>query len=220
MPGTDRGAERAGPSPAVRTLADDLSRRRQAAVAGHRGDAAEARRFLDDPDPGVRGTALGALVRMGEVTAAELLAVLHDPDVAVRRRALDEASRALLDDDDVSAAVLAALGDADATVVEAAAFTCGERLPAGPATVAALSEVATTHTDALCREAAVAALGSIGDPAGLAAILAATRDKATVRRRAVIALAPFDGDEVDEALRRAREDRDWQVRQAAEDLTS
>ena len=50
------------------------------------------------------------------------------------------------------------------------------------------------------------------------AILAATADKATVRRRAVIALAPFEGPEVDAALERARDDRDWQVRQAAEDL--
>jgi HEAT repeat protein len=50
------------------------------------------------------------------------------------------------------------------------------------------------------------------------AVLAATRDKATVRRRAVLALAAFDGPEVDEALARAATDRDWQVRQAAEDL--
>ena len=49
-------------------------------------------------------------------------------------------------------------------------------------------------------------------------ILAALPDKATVRRRAVLALAPFDGDDVDAALERARTDRDWQVRQAAEDL--
>ena len=63
------------------------------------------------------------------------------------------------------------------------------------------------------------ALGSLGDPAGPPAILAGTRDKATVRRRAVIALAPFDGPEVDEALAAALTDRDWQVRQAAEDLT-
>jgi hypothetical protein len=34
----------------------------------------------------------------------------------------------------------------------------------------------------------------------------------------VLALAPFDGDEVDAALQRALDDRDWQVRQAAEDL--
>ena len=68
------------------------------------------------------------------------------------------------------------------------------------------------------REAAVAALGAIGDPAGLPAILAATSDKPAVRRRAVLALAPFDGPEVDAALERALSDRDWQVRQAAEDL--
>ena len=55
--------------------------------------------------------------------------------------------------------------------------------------------------------------------AGLPAILRALDDKATVRRRAVIALAPFDGPEVDAALERSRTDRDWQVRQAAEDLS-
>ena len=68
------------------------------------------------------------------------------------------------------------------------------------------------------REASVAALGAIGDQRGLDAILRATTDKATVRRRAVLALAPFDGAEVDAALESARTDRDWQVRQAAEDL--
>jgi hypothetical protein len=34
----------------------------------------------------------------------------------------------------------------------------------------------------------------------------------------VLALAPFEGPDVDAALARALEDRDWQVRQAAEDL--
>jgi HEAT repeat protein len=63
----------------------------------------------------------------------------------------------------------------------------------------------------------VAALGSIGDPAGLPAILRALEDRPAVRRRAVIALAPFDGEEVTGALEKALTDRDWQVRQAAED---
>ena len=40
-----------------------------------------------------------------------------------------------------------------------------------------------------------------------------------MRRRAVLALAPFDGPEVEAALERAGQDRDWQVRQAAEDLS-
>jgi HEAT repeat protein len=109
------------------------------------------------------------------------------------------------------------LADADPAVVEVAAWAAGERPPA-PTTVATLAALATAHDDALCREAAVAALGALGDEAGLPAILAATGDKPAVRRRAVIALAPFAGPEVDAALERARTDRDWQVRQAAEDL--
>ncbi len=85
----------------------------------------------------------------------------------------------------------------------------------------ALAELASTtsgHADALCREAAVAALGAIGDPAGLAAVLSALEDKPAIRRRAAAALAAFDGPEVEPALRRCLEDRDWQVRQVAEDL--
>jgi HEAT repeat protein len=85
--------------------------------------------------------------------------------------------------------------------------------------VRALIDVAGGHADPLCREAAVAALGAIGDPAGLAAILAATTDKPAIRRRAVIALTPFEGPDVDAALARALIDRDWQVREAAEELT-
>jgi hypothetical protein len=34
----------------------------------------------------------------------------------------------------------------------------------------------------------------------------------------VLALAPFEGPDVDAALSQAASDRDWQVRQAAEDL--
>jgi HEAT repeat protein len=66
----------------------------------------------------------------------------------------------------------------------------------------------------------VAALGALGDEAGLPAILTATQDKPAVRRRAVLALAPFQGPAVDAALQRALGDHDWQVRQAAEDLLS
>ena len=110
-------------------------------------------------------------------------------------------------------------GDEDATVAEVAAWASGEREPAEPGAVAALAAAATGHDDALVREAAVAALGAIGDEAGLPPILAALDDKATVRRRAILALAPFEGEAVDAALGAGREDRDWQVRQAAEDLS-
>ncbi len=82
----------------------------------------------------------------------------------------------------------------------------------------ALAEVTRVHRDALAREAAVAALGALGDVDALPVILDACRDKPAVRRRAVLALAPFDGPEVDAAIEAALTDRDWQVRQAAEDL--
>jgi HEAT repeat protein len=49
-------------------------------------------------------------------------------------------------------------------------------------------------------------------------VLAACRDKPAIRRRAVLALAAFEGDEVEAQLRTALTDADWQVRQAAEDL--
>lgn len=185
------------------------------AVAGHRGDAAVARAHLADPDPAVRATALGALARAGALGSEEIATGLVDPDPGVRRKAL------LLGGarpGDGPLDLVALLDDPDDTVVEVAAFALGEQAPPDPAATAALCRVAAEHADALCREAAVAALGAIGDPAALATILDATRDIATVRRRAVIALAPYDGAEVDAALTRATEDRDWQVRQAAEDL--
>nr|MCS5664679.1 HEAT repeat domain-containing protein [Acidimicrobiales bacterium] len=53
---------------------------------------------------------------------------------------------------------------------------------------------------------------------GRASVLAGLSDRPTVRRRAVLALASFEGDDVEAALRSALNDRDWQVRQAAEDL--
>ncbi len=110
------------------------------------------------------------------------------------------------------------LADDDPDVAEVAAWACGERAGAGPEVIDALAAMAVEHREPLCRESAIAALGAIGDRRGLDAILAGTRDKPAVRRRAVVSLAPFEGPEVDAALRRALDDRDWQVRQAAEDL--
>jgi HEAT repeat protein len=195
---------------------DEPARRRAVALAGHRGDAASARAALEDPAPGVRATAIGALERLRALTADDLGRLLRDPSATVRRRAC-EAVASL--PGDAPPSLRGALADADPTVVEVAAWASGERQPPEPGSVVALAELATDHADALVREAAVAALGAIGDEGGLPAILAATADKATVRRRAVLALAPFEGPEVDAALARALEDRDWQVRQAAEDLS-
>lgn len=183
-------------------------------MAGHRADEAAARQALGDEVGDVRATALGALARMGRLAAADVKAALADPDATARRRAC-ELSGML-----TPAEVATMLGDREVLVVEAACFALGERgAGAGEDAVAALAGVAGMHRDPLCREAAIAALGAIGHPSGLAAILAGLDDRPAVRRRAVIALAPFEGPEVEAALARARADRDWQVRQAAEDLT-
>ncbi len=194
-------------------------RRRRVALAGHLGDEAVARGGVEDLDPTVRSTAFAALGRMGALTPADVDTAWRDPDAAVRARAA-ELSIGL--GPAAIPALAAGLGDRDWLVVEASCFALGEiGAPVGAdgTTVDALGAVARTHRDPLCREAAVAALGSIGSPGGLASILEATADKPAVRRRAVLALAPFDGPEVDAALERALDDRDWQVRQAAEDLT-
>lgn len=185
--------------------------RRAAAVAGHEGDAGAARRLLHHADAAIRSSAVAALDRMGELEADVLLAALGNDSPVVRRRA------ATLSAHRTDVSLLPLLADGDHRVVEAAAFASGERELVEPGAVELLCAMATGHPDSPCREAAVAALGAIGDPAGLPAILAATRDRATVRRRAVIALAPFESPEVDAALARAIGDRDWQVRQAAED---
>lgn len=205
---------------AERNLADTVKRRRRAAVAGHLGDEATARGLLDDSEPVVRATALGALARAGALRGDDLAAAIVDPSPVVRCRVVEVI--AALGDDPAGVAtgirILPLLDDPDPTVVEVAAWGSGERSPVEPGAVARLIDLASGHEDALVREAAVAALGAIGDPTGLPAILAATHDKATVRRRAVLALAPFDGPDVDAALAAALDDRDWQVRQAAEDL--
>jgi HEAT repeat protein len=171
-----------------------------------------------DPDPSVRATALAALVNHGPrpLSAGIWRAAVGDPDARVRLRAAQVAPRlrrAARND-----ALLRLLADDDAWVAEAAAYAIGEHpLPSAKAT-AALVGAATSHRDPLVREAAVAALGAIGDPSTLPAVLQACDDKPAIRRRAVLALAAFEGEDVEARLHAALEDRDWQVRQAAEDL--
>jgi HEAT repeat protein len=200
--------------PATEPLDLEVTERRRAvAVAGHRGDERVVRAGLSDPAPSVRATALGGLARLSTLSDADLFRALGDPAPTVRRRAVELA--ALHPD----LPIAQSLSDPDPSVVEMTAWALGEREET--ASVPQLSALASTtsgHSDPLCREAAVAALGAIGDRAGLGAILSALEDKPNIRRRAAVALAAFEGPEVDAALHRCLEDRDWQVRQVAEDL--
>ena len=189
--------------------------RRRVIVAGHTGDVDTARAGTTHPEAEVRAAALGALARLGGLGSPELAAYLapdHEPSAMVRRRAAEIAARF------PDVALGPALDDPEWDVVEMACWALGEHEAADDVTLHRLIDLATGHEEALVREAAVAALGAIGDTRGLPAILAGTRDKAPVRRRAAVSLAPFDEPEADDALRILLEDRDWQTRQIAEDL--
>ncbi len=170
---------------------------------------------LDDQDAQVRVAAIGAAYRCGSLTPDRLRAALGDRAVSVRLRAVDIVAGVPGDE---PPSLVPLLADDDVMVVERAAWASGERAPSERGIVEPLADLATGHPHKLVRESAVAALGAIGRPEGLPAILVAMGDVATIRRRAVLALAPFDGPEVAAALETARTDRDWQTRQAAADV--
>ncbi|MEM8925433.1 MAG: hypothetical protein AAGD35_18165 [Actinomycetota bacterium] len=197
---------------------------------------------LQDTDPAVRRAALGAVFRLGVGRVDHLLAALDDPDPQVVRRAVELAARLGPHRDETGDPVDDGLDGPDGDgpegpdgdlserttlahrlvdllngpAAEVAAFALGELEVADARVVDALAAQVTEHDDALCRESAVAALGAIGQR--LDVVLAALGDVAAVRRRAVIALAAFEGPDARAALERAVDDRDWQVRQVAEDL--
>jgi HEAT repeat protein len=190
---------------------------RTIAIAGHAGDRETVLDGLDHDAPEVRVVALGAAHRLDALSADTHRPFLTDPATEVRYRAVELAARAAYGAE-LAHDLLGALADAE--LAEVAAFALGELSLDSDTLVraeAALGAQASGHDDALARESAVAALGALG--VGLEHILSATGDVATVRRRAVLALAPFEGPEVDQALEQALSDRDWQVRQAAEDLS-
>ena len=176
------------------------------------GDLALAREAFTNPDPRVRASSIAVLSENKELDDELVTVALGDIDPTVR------ASLARAACSNKAVPIVRLLNDQDSRVVEVACWAAGEREESEDVVVEMLSTIALDHDDALCRESAVAALGAIGDSRGLESILQATQDIATVRRRAVIALAPFEGQAVSDALEVALTDRDWQVRQAAEDI--
>lgn len=212
--------------------------RRAVVIAGYNGNVAVVRSALGHADDGVRAAALGALARQSALEGSDILRALGDRSHTVQRRAVELAAKPF--DPRDGAAITVRIDDAliemlargaasdpadehGAVLAEVAAWSLGERHENGEdaapeAIVRALCTATTDHADPLVREAAVAALGAIGCERALAAVLQACSDRATVRRRAVLALAAFTGPDVEAALARATSDRDWQVRQAAEDL--
>lgn len=196
---------------------EDLWQIRQDVVAaGYANDIDVIAPALSHRDPMVRRLALGAAARANILTVQRLRTALTDPANEVVVRAVELAAR--IDDGHQVADVLIQMLEDD-RFCEVAAFALGELPLVGDVLALAdraLSDQATGHDDPLARESAVAALGALG--VGLDAVLAGTGDIATIRRRAVLALAAFEDPRAEAALHAALTDRDWQVRQSAEDL--
>lgn len=105
--------------------------------------------------------------------------------------------------------------DADPTVREALATAYGE--VGSRNSVGWLAITARDDTDRHVKEAATAALGAIGDTAGLATLLELINTgPPQVRRRAIAAITVFDDDRIEPAIKRAALDRNPGVREAAE----
>ncbi len=214
MPGGPRAPARPGSDLAARYAGYAQDPRQVEAHA----DELEAA-VVDAVDPRARAAALGALLRGPDRSRRRRAwtRALVDADAAVRRRAVELTPRV---PSPAPTRLVPRFADPDVLVAETACWAAGEIRwrDAGRRRVVTGLIAAARHTDPLVRESAVAALGAVGDPAGLPTILAACRDRPAIRRRAVLALAPFEGPEVDAALAAARDDPDWQTRQAADDL--
>lgn len=194
---------------------------RLAAVrAGFAGRVRGLRQAARSADPAVRAAAIGGLHRSGHCTVEDLAEGAADADAAVRRRtgSVIAASAGSLDSTELAVLARRLVEDDDASVVETGCFAAGELDRAPAELVDALVRVASHHDDPLCRESAVAALGSIGDPSGWPGVESGCRDVATIRRRAVLALVAFDNPRAGSLLQELAADHDWQVRQAAEEL--
>jgi len=198
-------------------------RRRQAILARYENselEESEITGFLNDTAAVVREAALATVVKLNLDAGKHIVNAFNDDDHGVRKRAI-ELVIDLSDNQDYISKILVLLDDSSTFVVETVCWVIGEignNYENVAEVISKVSQIALTHDDSLCREAAVACLGSLGHIDGLATLLRVLDDKPNVRRRATLALAPFEGPEVEEALKRKLKDRDLQTRQAAEDL--
>ena len=170
-------------------------------------------------DPGVRAAALGALERLAVADDSDVAVALGDVDPAVRRRAATIAAR------HPGVALLETLDDTDPMVAEVAAWACGEREDVDDVVFVRL--VCWRRRPVPTRSCANRASQPSGRSATSGGSTRSSRRPPTGHRFAAEPCSPWRRSstpptpapsEVDSALHRALEDRDWQVRQAAEDL--
>lgn len=189
------------------------------------GDIGLLEDSIANENPRIRQLAISALVRRNPEYAFNKWTVLSkDVDWNVRRRVCELGINI---GHQCIPVLIELMNDSQPLVQEMACFAVGEILEnageqeTSPQTDEAIEWLIknASHDDPLVRESSIASLGNIGDLRALNAVLKACTDKAPIRRRAIVALSAFTGKEVDEALDTALEDVDWQVRQAAEDIS-
>ncbi len=170
-------------------------------------------RFLDTTEPANRRIAVAASLHHPELHDRLSEMLFTDSAAVVRRECAEILGLSGAGDADV---LHRALQDEAAEVREASVTALGE--VASPLSVVPLIErAADDDEDKLVREAAVAALGAIGDERATPTLLALIESgPPQIRRRCVPALSVFDGNEIEAALRRAAQDRNPMVREAAE----
>ena len=169
--------------------------------------------FLTSVEPVLRRIATTALTRSQASDNIGTLALLiQDTDPSIRAAAAEKLGSCGAD----ALSILTDVADdRDPTVREALATAYGEI--DSPHAVPWLTTAARDDGDRHVKEAATAALGAIGDEAGLETLLDLVNNgPPQVRRRAIAAITVFDDERVEPAIKRAALDRNPGVREAAE----
>ena len=194
---------------------DDVAavRRRLAALlAGPAGDESTVRRLLADRSPRVRSAAFASLGRVGPRRPRRRAASRSETPIRAFAARRANSRRGLPVRSSPPPRRHRPVG-------RRSGGRRGGRAGRPPG-LRRLSDIARCHPDPLCREAAVAALGTIGDVAGKAALSrrSTPAPAPAVRRRSVVAGAAFSGTDVEVAWRARPSDRDWQVRRGGREV--
>ena len=110
--------------------------------------------YLEHPYPDIRATALRVLNNEGKLEKETLADALLDSAFKVR------SALAYLVSTNLEIPAMKFLLDEDAEIVEIACWGVGERGEASSEVLEVLQSITESHSDSLCRESAVAALGA------------------------------------------------------------
>ncbi len=190
---------------------DELDVLRDTVLAGYTRDRALIDRAICHTNARIRAAAINASIRTGETSVETLQKLLLDPSPEVRLAVI----RASISIPELDIYCLLEL-EADPQVLEAIIFSLGERKEYRAHTD--LCKIAVSHTDPLCREAAIAALANLQMEESLETLIKASSDRAPVRRRVAIALSYFDNPLATKCLEMLSQDRDWQTKKIAKEL--